>query len=558
MRLALAVLILMQILEVVVASDCPVRSQGDPVMLTNSWRINSDADRSDVGKYFPGYVYRRATSYDVHYCSLLCAKDRKCKSFNYIEKDYKCHINEKDRASSDPPDEDLYQFESQWVPRIKGLIDMKDSIYYSRDYYQLKKPLNDPCLTSSCKEDEVCSPYYVKQGNEESDPVLSYSCQKNKFSLSDFHVQWSHWNAWSQCTTTCGYGIEVRNRTCEDEAKSWKCRGESRQARRCADVPCPQWAAWGIWGECLSQENCGKGEQLRSRTCQGSLELDACIGDPTSSRPCLLPSCKTPHILSNITSGFVFIYDDTRPENQSWKGDPELDSSRKKSIVRTICRGIGFAFGILRDNANETLTTKLYLKPKSCAINETFLMNCNHDGWKEFKDCQKQLNVYCYDAEHYTRNDIQTYKDFSTLCQSKGKQLCSYEEIFPHKAIPIITGITGGDSWAPIRDDFNDWVQVGGELGRLAEKHSTLYGPPPWGLVPEQHQYLKGNVYCCSVIFPKWADWTSWADRQPARKCGRKWQYRIRRCLHNKLRPVCEGPESEPRLINLPKCGSEN
>ncbi|CAK8695496.1 unnamed protein product [Clavelina lepadiformis] len=62
-----------------------------------------------------------------------------CKSFNYIENDYICHINEKDRASSDPPDEDLYQFRGRWVPRIKGLIEMKDSTYYSRDYYQLKK-----------------------------------------------------------------------------------------------------------------------------------------------------------------------------------------------------------------------------------------------------------------------------------------------------------------------------------------------------------------------------------------------------------------------------------
>ena len=86
MRLALAVLILRQILEVLAASNCPVRSQEDPVMLTNSWRINSDADRSDVGKYFPGYVYRRATSYDVHYCSLLCAKDRKYDVINVFDK----------------------------------------------------------------------------------------------------------------------------------------------------------------------------------------------------------------------------------------------------------------------------------------------------------------------------------------------------------------------------------------------------------------------------------------------------------------------------------------
>lgn len=61
-------------------------------------------------------------------------------------------------------------------------------------------------------------------------------------SLADVDGIWSKWNPWSSCTVTCGGGVQVRQRTCDNPApsgKGKKCEGPDEGTRLCSQNPCP-------------------------------------------------------------------------------------------------------------------------------------------------------------------------------------------------------------------------------------------------------------------------------------------------------------------------------
>ncbi|XP_065193054.1 hornerin-like [Sycon ciliatum] len=49
---------------------------------------------------------------------------------------------------------------------------------------------------------------------------------------------WDVWSSWSQCSSSCGGGIQRRSRECRSNESSL-CVGESRQQRKCGSVACP-------------------------------------------------------------------------------------------------------------------------------------------------------------------------------------------------------------------------------------------------------------------------------------------------------------------------------
>ena len=50
------------------------------------------------------------------------------------------------------------------------------------------------------------------------------------------------WSGWSPCSTVCGEGIQVRDRTCTSPAPAnggAKCEGPPREKRKCKIRECP-------------------------------------------------------------------------------------------------------------------------------------------------------------------------------------------------------------------------------------------------------------------------------------------------------------------------------
>ncbi|CAG5106781.1 Oidioi.mRNA.OKI2018_I69.chr1.g2996.t2.cds [Oikopleura dioica] len=86
-------------------------------------------------------------------------------------------------------------------------------------------------------------------------------------------IYWGEWSDYSECSNSCGKGVRVKTRACQNELEDVTCPGAGNITEECFDGYCsggsfsPEWASWGEWGECST--TCGPGLQSRLRNCTG-------------------------------------------------------------------------------------------------------------------------------------------------------------------------------------------------------------------------------------------------------------------------------------------------
>ncbi|CAF98002.1 unnamed protein product, partial [Tetraodon nigroviridis] len=92
---------------------------------------------------------------------------------------------------------------------------------------------------------------------------------------------WTPWTSWSPCSTSCGIGFQVRQRSCSNPSPRHGgrvCVGQNREERYCNEhLPCPPhvyWSAWSVWERCTVA--CGGGIQSRRRTCENGNDCPGC------------------------------------------------------------------------------------------------------------------------------------------------------------------------------------------------------------------------------------------------------------------------------------------
>ncbi|CAH2281689.1 SCO-spondin [Pelobates cultripes] len=116
--------------------------------------------------------------------------------------------------------------------------------------------------------------------------------------LCEGHVNgsWSEWTPWSECSAMCGGGFKNRYRFCsEPSGTGLPCEGPDREEFPCNLELCPEagnWSEWGSWSVCT--KSCGEGVRIRTRSCNNPSPLgdgDYCEGPKEDTEPCFLAKC---------------------------------------------------------------------------------------------------------------------------------------------------------------------------------------------------------------------------------------------------------------------------
>jgi len=102
---------------------------------------------------------------------------------------------------------------------------------------------------------------------------------------------WGEWNSYIPCSSTCGVGVQRRFRQCDDPAPSKggrPCSGPSEQTTSCYVGQCPgTWGEWSSYGPC--SKTCGYGVQIRTRSCGNSEASNggsSCLGTNYQTKSC--------------------------------------------------------------------------------------------------------------------------------------------------------------------------------------------------------------------------------------------------------------------------------
>eukprot|EP00798_Chlamydomonas_sp_ICE-L_P009473 gene9473-32463_t len=92
---------------------------------------------------------------------------------------------------------------------------------------------------------------------------------------------------------------------------------------------------------------------------------------------------------------------------------------------------------------------------------------------------------------------LYTYDDSKGQCSEIEMRLCKQKEVC-EGVNPIDLLATEADSWVPVYDAPNEWVNVS-PLHGPCTAHGPKYSPPAWGLDKLKGYAWKGVVPCCGI-----------------------------------------------------------
>ncbi|MGH0152639.1 UNVERIFIED_CONTAM: hypothetical protein FKN15_047210 [Acipenser sinensis] len=211
-------------------------------------------------------------------------------------------------------------------------------------WQQCKHNDGDTTGACMCRSRSCDSPPPLCGGSDCEGPTMEVSnCSRNG--------GWMPWSSWDQCSTTCGIGFQVRQRSCSNPSPRHGgkvCVGQSREERFCNEnSPCPLpifWSSWGSWTKCSAE--CGGGIHSRVRNCENG---NSCPGCALEYKACNLESCPevrrntpwTPWMPVNITQAGARQEQRLRYTCRAQLADPHELQFGKRKVETRFCSSDG-------------------------------------------------------------------------------------------------------------------------------------------------------------------------------------------------------------------------
>ncbi|XP_033957429.1 semaphorin-5B-like [Pseudochaenichthys georgianus] len=322
---------------------------------------------------------------------------------------------------------------------------------------------------------------------------------------------WTPWSSWGQCSSSCGIGFEVRQRSCNNPSPRHEgrvCVGQGREERLCNEKkPCPlpvSWTAWGPWAHCSAE--CGGGVHSRTRTCENG---NSCPGCSMEYKACNLEAC--PEVRRNTP------WTPWMPVNVS------QDGARQEQRFRYTCRA-------LLPDPQQLQLGKKKLETRFCPNDGSGA--CQTDSLVE--DLVKTIGRTPSQPQGVRWGLWETWSSCSQPC-SRGfrtrKRSCSTSEGRTNPSACVGSPVEYQDcntepcpvsgSWSC----WSSWSQCSASCGGgHYQRTRTCSNPPPTsggdiciGLHTEE---ALCNTHTCE----DWGEWTVWGD------CDEGLQHRTRHC----------------------------
>ena len=315
---------------------------------------------------------------------------------------------------------------------------------------------------------------------------------------------WGLWSLWSECPVTCGVGLIVRERTCDNPVPQYggrPCSGPLIQERKCVSGPsCAvdgNWSSWSKWSVCKAI--CGKGASFRERFCDSPAPSNGgrrCEGPSVDERPCE----------SDIPC----------PINGGW-------SAWSTPSACSVSCGTGFMVQTRTCNSPPPLYGGLPCEGKAemvlvCKTGAKCPIDGNWGPWSDFSKCTVTCGFGTMERRRVCDSPAPAYDGSMCIGDSLEIQQCDMGVFCP---------VAGG--WSPW-GDFTACSKTCGigiqRRSRTCTNPAPQYGGPDCQGLAEEIRKCKAPAKCPTD--GNWSIWGRWSICSVI--CGVGYQQRIRLC----------------------------
>ena len=98
-----------------------------------------------------------------------------------------------------------------------------------------------PCMVGATALERLQTHSFVILVHVKVINFYTVPCLIDVLSLISVNCSWSNWNAWGDCSASCGGGTQLRNRIVEEAAQNGGeiCQGSPSESQACGTTECP-------------------------------------------------------------------------------------------------------------------------------------------------------------------------------------------------------------------------------------------------------------------------------------------------------------------------------
>ncbi|KRY13501.1 A disintegrin and metalloproteinase with thrombospondin motifs 16, partial [Trichinella patagoniensis] len=370
--------------------------------------------------------------------------------------------------------------------------------------------------------------------NMESRSCSTEPCEEN--TQNEDPVSWTEW---TPCSATCGLGVKIRRRNCNDQSE---CH-HGVQKITCELKPCQHLDAemeWQPWSPC--SRSCGTGYRHRTRSCE------SCSGkEMIQQEPCNTFNCSvTATLTTELTSLDQPSWSEWSPWSECSKACDGGRQVRRRHCSTTLqqCKGFAVEETICNEQScdqnqsqqkgntttilflDHTYETTIFMQRRDSAISKAMSNNAQWSSWSEWSECSCYKNLKIR-LRHCIVSDPKTMG----FCLGP-----TYEKVtcVPEKCKPTDGSWTEWSSWSHCSQSCSSGSDA------VQTRFRACANPVP----SNQGFYCQGSatdVQQCPDL-PQcsndqtegtWTDWSNWTDYYQSIGCERK-RARTRYCSGGK------------------------